>query len=786
MSPISNLRDLQPDDLLTSDPQSVAVDIVRLIKEEGLSTQTEFRGARRRAYQTYFRGRLHRVTSKEVPFDRSLCDPELFNAAPACTPLTIALTPFQVPGQAAFELAPPISLMLPAYTNAGNLVTPATNSLNYEGKGLRSDAARGLTLNNIGTVAQPPATATDTFDLGGKRENFLGDRVLVGNDLPARWVLDRAGVPEYVGGGEDNNFTINDSVQFNDPTASNFTTPEAGKPRTRKTLAQTLDQLGGTNRGGFWELSAADDPSNFTPGAGTNEIPAESPATGGVRVVTNAGIYTKLNADVAATLSIPWTATSDGPGTFLPRFRTGIVDDSTTTDVDESAAPLWNGQVQDNPITTVVDPNNVNEIGNELEFAGPGLANNFVVWPDSMPMTGNVRWLDNTTTPSRPVGGYYRALQPTDPNFRPSNPWETLPLTPATNRKGDLQMRATAVYHYKTSVYNPSELTQYQRPVACVSSYYDPSTPDTAKNLNGLGWNDDIKGRSNNGIVYPVGTTAAGLTAGGITFNNLTRRFVGYAPEALNPASNATSLSDRLAYQANLMFPNGRLVHTALRSALKKLVDGAPLSLAEQSTIDANLCALQILDGSISPAAGFPPVVTPPLTVGTGTQQVAIPHGTFRESAFADGREVKSLNRNESLTEAAYGVNTGIGSSTYSYSGGSNVKGIANVERNRADIYDLEVEQRLPLEVRATDIDLDRMRGAPVTGTVNNAGVSNEYLLPYSGLVYATREDALPDLSFFNVDASGNPVATPLSLREALSSTDFRLDPTAAPVRFGW
>ncbi|NJK60318.1 MAG: hypothetical protein HC918_08875, partial [Oscillatoriales cyanobacterium SM2_1_8] len=32
LSPISNLRDLQPDDLLTSDPQSVAVDIVRLIK----------------------------------------------------------------------------------------------------------------------------------------------------------------------------------------------------------------------------------------------------------------------------------------------------------------------------------------------------------------------------------------------------------------------------------------------------------------------------------------------------------------------------------------------------------------------------------------------------------------------------------------------------------------------------------------------------------------------------------------------------------------------------------
>ncbi|MGQ9864825.1 MAG: hormogonium polysaccharide biosynthesis protein HpsA, partial [Pseudanabaenaceae cyanobacterium] len=776
LSPLSKLRDLQPQDLRTFDPQSVAVDIVRLIKEEGLSTQAEFRAARRRAYQTYFRARLHRVTSKEVPFDQSLCDPELFTAAPACLPLpTITLTPFQVPGQAAFELAPPISMALPAYSNAGNLATAATDILSYNGKGLRTNATGGLTLNNVGTVAQPPATAPDTFDLGGKRENFLGDRLLVGNDLPRRWVLSRGGVPEYVGSGEPNNFTTNNSVLFNDPTSGNFTTPEAGKPRTRKTLAQTLDQLGGTDRGGFWELAAADDPSSFTPGAGTNEVPTASPATGGVRVVTNAGIYTKLNASVAAALGIPWTSTDDGPGTFLSRFRTGLSDNPTTTNVDESAAPLWNGQVQDNPITTVVDSNNVNEIGNELEFAGPGLANNFVVWPDSMPMTGNVRWLDKNTVPTRSTAGYYRALQPTDPNFRPSDPWETSPLTPQNNLKGDLQMRATAVYHYKVSTYDPSKLDQYQKPVACVSSYYDPSTPDTAKNRLGLGWNEDIKGRSNNGIVYPVGTTAAGLTKGSITFNNLTRRFQNYAPAALNPADSSVSLMDRLAYQANLMFPNGRLVHTNLRSALKKLVDGARLSLAEQSTIDANLCALQILDGTLTPATGAPPV----LTVGSATVQ--LPHGTFREAAFVDGREVKSLNRNESLTEAAYGVNTAIGGSDYSYSGGSNAKGIANVERNRADIYDLEIEQRQPLEIRSTDIDLDRMRGASVKGSINSTGVTNEYLLPYSGLVYATREDALPDLSFFNVDASGNPVATPLSLREALSSTDFRLDPTRRP-----
>jgi len=787
LSPLSKLQTLQPEDLLTSDPQPVATDIVRLIKEEGLSTQAEFRAARRRAYQTYFRARLHRVTSKEVPFDQSLCDPELYTGTPpACVPISLAslhalITPFQVPGQAAFELAPPLSMMLPAYTNGGTAVTAATTAINYDGKGLRTDATRGLTLNGLGTVAQPPATAPDTFELGGKRENFLGDRVLVGNDLPSRWVTNRGGIPEYVGSGEPNNFTTDNSIEFNDPTAGNANTPETGKPRTRNTLGQTIDQLGNTERGGFWELSSADDPSNFTPGAGTNEIPAESPATGGVRVVTNAGIYTRFNPSTKPAGVGIWATTADGPGTFLKRFWTGQSDNPLTNDVDESSAPLWNGQVLDNPITTVVDPGNVNELNNELAFAHPDPDKNFIVWPDSMPMTGNVRWLDNTTTPSRSTAGYYRALQPTDPNFRPSDPWEATPLTPPTNLKGDLQMRATAVYHYKVDAYNPAELTDYQRPVACVSSYYDPSTPDTAKNRDGLPWNSNERGRSNNGIVYPVGTTAAGLTVGTVTFNNSTRSFEGYPVGAVNPADSSVNLVARLAYQANLMFPNGRLVHTALRTALKKLVDGAPLSLAEQSTIDANLCALQILDGTLTAATGTPPTLTIASGAGVAGGAVELPHGTFRESAFVDGREVKSLNRNEFLTEAAYGVNTAIGSSTFSYSGGSNVKGIANVEKNRGDIYDLEVEQRQPLEVRTTDIDLDRMRGAEVTGNNNSTGVVNEYLLPYSGLVYATREDALPDLSFFDVDALGNPVATPLSRREALSSTDFRLDPTRRP-----
>jgi hypothetical protein len=44
------------------------------------------------------------------------------------------------------------------------------------------------------------------------------------------------------------------------------------------------------------------------------------------------------------------------------------------------------------------------------------------------------------------------------------------------NRKGDLQMRASAVYHYKSSAFETTTPGTYQTPIACVSSYYDPTS----------------------------------------------------------------------------------------------------------------------------------------------------------------------------------------------------------------------------------------------------------------------------------------------------------------------
>ena len=189
------------------------------------------------------------------------------------------------------------------------------------------------------------------------------------------------------------------------------------------------------------------------------------------------------------------------------------------------------------------------------------------------------------------------------------------------------------------------------------------------------------------------------------------------------------------------------------------------LTLPEQSTLDSNICALTILDGTSTADVNALP------TVQGGIQ---IPHGAFREASFLDAREVKSLNSDESLTWAANGK----------YTAASLTNGLSIPAKNRADIYDLQIEQRQPLEIRVTDIDLDRLRGATVTGQPNNnsvTGVPTEYLLPYSGIVYATREDALADLSYYNRDASDNPTLTDLDTRQTFSPLDFFLDPTRRP-----
>ncbi|MDB9481386.1 hormogonium polysaccharide biosynthesis protein HpsA, partial [Dolichospermum circinale CS-537/05] len=203
-----------------------------------------------------------------------------------------------------------------------------------------------------------------------------------------------------------------------------------------------------------------------------------------------------------------------------------------------------------------------------------------------------------------------------------------------------LKMRATAVYHYKSTGYN----AQTPKPIACVSSYYDPTDNKSYKNMDSLpnasNLEKDKDGKSNRGIVYPA------------------------------PTKTVSDYATALTYLSQLKYNNRPLIDDGLLArALNKAA--ANRTISEQSAIDAQICALQILDGSLSP------------------NNSVIPHGAIFETFFSDQRENK--------------------------------------------------------KVRATVLDLNLLRTKPIGGS--------EYLLPNSGIIYATRDDALPDISAGNTDA---------------------------------
>ena len=245
-----------------------------------------------------------------------------------------------------------------------------------------------------------------------------------------------------------------------------------------------------------------------------------------------------------------------------------------------------------------------------------------------------------------------------------------------SNQTPYLQMRATAVYHFQNNTYKPGT-SNPQTPIACVSNYYDPTNTTTAKNQPTLPWNKATGGKSNNGIAYPA------------------------------PNRSKSTYQNALKYQASLRYPNGRLVNEQLKNALDK--GSGNLTLGEKSALDSAICALQILDKSLTPSNS------------------KIPHGAIQERAFLDPRQVKAVDKPGSKS---------------------------------ATTYDLDVELRQPLEIRTTVLNLDLLRTTKSGKTLYK---TQEYLIPNSGIIYATRDDALTDLSDETVD---------------ISSTDFKLDPT--------
>jgi type II secretory pathway pseudopilin PulG len=295
-----------------------------------------------------------------------------------------------------------------------------------------------------------------------------------------------------------------------------------------------------------------------------------------------------------------------------------------------------------------------------------------VVWPDSMPMH---RWV-NTRTPNR------------------REPDEVM--------KGDLQMRATVVYHY-------NERRRGEYPIACISSYYDPTDEVAAQNERRLG--GVIGGMSNNGLNYPPPTTSRTVTP-------------------------------RLRRQANMVYPDGRLVNAALNAAINK----APgdLTLQDKAAIDAANCAFSILENP------------------TATGGSLVPPGAIVERAFLDARQVKSLHKPETIPDETLLANI-------SDPDQLKLPELEELRRqNTESEYDLPIEQRQPLEIRVTEIDLRAIKGVSVAGNTAGGVPANnnqEFLLPNSGIIYASRDDALPDIS--------DPDSP---------STDFRADHTRRPM----
>ncbi|UKO97151.1 hormogonium polysaccharide biosynthesis protein HpsA [Nostoc sp. UHCC 0870] len=426
----------------------------------------------------------------------------------------------------------------------------------------------GIAINENGTTRiYLPATEPVTQSKAGK-ESRLGDRILVGNNMPQFWYDTTKNA--FLSSPEEGQLIS--GREWDDSTTANK------KPRKRFSQAYQLDDLGITNRDDFWEKSAAQKPN------GTLDV------VGGLRVITGAGIY-------------------------LPN------------DYDKTAKTFTN------TIKTV--------------------------WADSMAMgvTNKDQGLPDDKTPY-------------------------------------LQMRATAVYHYKDGFYDPTKPSDYQTPIACVSSYYDPTSETTAKNLVGL---PDFAafadpGRALTGLSN-ITTGNGGSSNNGVVYSASSLAITGYR--------------DVLDYQAALKYPSGRLVNEPIKNALEKIDASKNLTLSEQSAVDSAMCALKILDGTIS-----------------SPTDTAIPHGAIMETAFLDARQIKAVDQ---------------------------------VTGSRK--YDVELGFRQPLEIRATVLDLDLLRRTSKTG--------GEFLLPNSGIIYATRDDALADQS----DATSPDV----------SATDFKLDPTRRP-----
>ncbi|MBD6614684.1 hypothetical protein FNW02_02085 [Komarekiella sp. 'clone 1'] len=564
----------------TADPQEVIDNIAKEKTKLGLPSYTteENERIRRQQLELYFKRRTRRVPYAEVGFGGD------------------ALGNYKVGGSQETEIL----------QGSGNTLRPPDPWI-YPIKPSDGTSNTGLALRtNTGDATKLLPGATEPTKLQkqlGGIEQFLGDRVLMGNNLPELWWNGTS----FVGPNPQDTQNITGIVW-----------DDGDGTRTRRSRVEILADLGATDRDKDWELAAAKVPTN-----------PQDPA-GGLRVVTGAGIYLPSGYTVTET-SAQYTAAK------------------TATDK---------------------------------------------IWSDMMPVISTAATATATST------------KDTDIAF------------PDNANTPYLRMRATVVYHYNIASYNQ----QTPAPIACISSYYDPTNSIRARNQEGLPNASPIgsdpstnvtaanAGNSNNGIVYA-------------------------APDI---ASGETTYAAVLSYQAQLKYPNGRLVNEPLQKALAKTA--ANRTLSERSAVESALCALQISDGTIS-------VQSTPV----------IPHGAIMETAFLDARQIKAIHADNPATPSDP-ANPPILETFTNADGGAVIPSAID--------YNLPIQDRQPLEIRTTVLDINKLREKTISGGVTTA---TEYLLPNSGIIYATRDDALLDASATGIN------------QKTESPVDFKLDPTRRP-----
>ncbi|MBD2017372.1 hypothetical protein H6F96_25825 [Microcoleus sp. FACHB-53] len=408
---------------------------------------------------------------------------------------------------------------------------------------------------------------------------------------------------------------------------------------------------------------------------------------GGLRIVTGAGIY------------IDGEAMSNGVGTGKRGVNSFLPAPPTVAQLKQIAASDANGVKLPQEIQSATDPTNV------------------VVWPDTMPM---FRW-DDTNGDGQYTWGAGEV------------------------KRGDLQMRASVVYHHAI------DKGTAQKPIACVATYYDPTNADTAQNAIIFGADKQLDG---------LKPTNFGTSVNGITFDES-------ALKNLRAGSNNAVLQR----QANMIFPNGRWVNKPLKDALEHLRTGgeSSLTLNEIASIDAANCALLIL---------YKP---------TPVANSLVPLGAIQERTFLDARQIKAIHKRNTdtagqpLTRTVGGAAVPIDRQTLlqditdpaklkiaELGSLAPIDPATKKESSLPPEYSLPIEQRQPLEIRVTQIDLAQLRSTVVKANTGGAGIADntEYMLPNTGIIYATRDDALADVS-------DDP--------ERGSATDFKLDPTRRP-----